>query len=525
MLVIYNARLYTLDPANPAASSILIDQGKIVALGDDLTKQLTGKIEKFDLEGRTVIPGLTDAHIHLEQYSLGLQKVNCETPTRSLCLERVAERASQTAPGEWILGHGWNQNEWEQGFGSAADLDAVTQQHPVYLTAKSLHAAWANSQALKLAGISAVTVDPAGGRIGRDVRGQPDGILYENAMGLVSAVIPEPSPEQVAEAIRAAQAELWRFGLTGVHDFDRRRCFISLQLLKDRGELRLRVLKSLPLEDLSHAIMLGLRTGFGDDMLRIGGVKAFADGALGPRTAAMLQPYEGEPDNRGMLLLDSEELFDYGKQAVDNGLSMAIHAIGDRANHEVLEAFTRLRQLESMREIAPLRHRIEHVQIIHPQDASRLAELGIFASMQPVHATSDMLMADRFWGDRARYSYAWRTQLQSGARLAFGSDAPVESPNPFWGLHAAITRRRGDGSPGTQGWYPEQRLSLLEALQAFTSGPAYLAKMENKLGKISPGYLADLIVLDRDLFSCEPEQIRDLRPVATMLAGEWVYLS
>lgn len=525
MLVIYNARLYTLDPAHPTASSILIDQGKVIALGDDITEHLTGKIEKLDLEGRTVIPGLTDAHIHLDQYSLGLQKVNCETATRSLCLERVAERASQTAPGEWILGHGWNQNEWEQGFGSAADLDAVTQQHPVYLTAKSLHAGWTNSLALKLAGISAATVDPAGGRIGRDVRGQPDGILFENAMGLVSAVIPEPNPEQVAEAIRAAQVKLWRFGLTGVHDFDRRRCFIALQHLRDRGELHLRVLKSLPLEDLSHAIMLGLRTGFGDDMLRIGGIKAFADGALGPRTAAMLQPYEGEPDNRGMLLLDCEELFDYGKQAVENGLSLAVHAIGDRANHEVLEAFTRLRQLESMRGIAPLRHRIEHVQIIHPQDASRLAELGIFASMQPVHATSDMLMADRFWGDRARFSYAWRTQLKAGTRLAFGSDAPVESPNPFWGMHAAITRRRRDGSPGTQGWYPEQKLSLEEALQAFTSGPAYLAKMENKLGKISPGYLADLIVVDTDLFSCKPEQIRDLHPVATMVAGEWVYQS
>ncbi len=325
---------------------MLIDGGKIIRVGEDLTENFPGKIEKFDLQGRTVIPGLTDAHIHLEQYSLGLQKIDCETPTISLCLERVAERASQTAPGEWILGHGWNQNEWQHGFGSVIDLDAVTLQHPVYLTAKSLHAGWASSLALKLAGVSAATVDPSGGKISRDSHGQPDGILYENAMGLISAVIPEPTPEQVAEAINTSQAELWRLGLTGVHDFDRRRCFIALQMLRDRDALNLRVLKSIPLEDLSHAIMIGLRTGFGDDMLRIGGVKAFADGALGPRTAAMLQPYEGEPDNRGMLLLDREELFDYGKQAVENGLSMAIHAIGDRANHEVLEAFTRIRNLE-----------------------------------------------------------------------------------------------------------------------------------------------------------------------------------
>jgi hypothetical protein len=260
-------------------------------------------------------------------------------------------------------------------------------------------------------------------------------------------------------------------------------------------------------------------------MLRIGGVKAFADGALGPRTAAMLQPYEGEPENRGMLLLDSEELYEHGKQAVENGLSMAVHAIGDRANHEVLEAFQQLREHETSLGISRLRHRIEHVQLIHPRDAGRLAELGVFASMQPLHATSDMLMADQFWGERGGYSYAWRTQLQAGASLAFGSDAPVESPNPFRGLHAAVTRMREDGSPGIQGWYPEQRLSLTEALHAYTSGPAYLAHMETKLGKLAPGYLADLIVLDVDPFSCEPQQIRDLRPVATMVDGKWVYQS
>ena len=525
MLLIENASFITLDPARPHANRLLIDQGRIISLDDAIEGHFYAKIDRLDLEGMTVIPGMTDAHIHLEQYSLGLQKVNCETRTREECIGRVAERAARTPPGNWILGHGWNQNDWEHGFGCAADLDAVTQQHPVYLTAKSLHAGWANSLALKLAGISASTPDPAGGRIGRDSNGQPDGILYESGMTLVSSAIPERSPEDVAEALKMSQEELWRFGLTGVHDFDRRRCFIALQQLRDRGDLHLRVLKSIPLEDLHHAITVGLRTGFGDDMLRIGGVKAFADGALGPRTAAMLQPYEGEPENRGMLLLDSEELYEHGKQAVENGLSMAVHAIGDRANHEVLEAFQQLREHETSLGISRLRHRIEHVQLIHPQDAGRLAELGVFASMQPLHATSDMLMADQFWGERGGYSYAWRTQLQAGASLAFGSDAPVESPNPFRGLHAAVTRMREDGSPGIQGWYPEQRLSLTEALHAYTSGPAYLAHMETKLGKLAPGYLADLIVLDVDPFSCEPQQIRDLRPVATMVDGKWVYQS
>jgi predicted amidohydrolase YtcJ len=329
-------------------------------------------------------------------------------------------------------------------------------------------------------------------------------------------------------------------GLTGVHDFDGSRCFAALQLLHQRGELQFRVVKSIPLIDLPHAAALGLRSGFGDDFLRIGSVKAFADGALGPRTAAMFQPYEnelgegGQPHaepNRGMLLLDAEELFEHGRLAVESGLSLAIHAIGDLANHEVLDAFAQLRDYEKKAALKtaasqsspPLRHRIEHVQLIHPGDAHRLAELGVIASMQPLHAPSDMLMADRFWGERAAFAYAWRTQLVQGATLAFGSDAPVESPNPFWGLHAAVTRRRFDGSPSPEGWYPAQRLTLLEALQAYSNGSAYAAGMEDRLGRLAPGCLADLLVLDEDPFRCDPERLHEICPAATMGAGAWVH--
>jgi len=314
-----------------------------------------------------------------------------------------------------------------------------------------------------------------------------------------------------------------------LHDFDRRRCFSALQILRQREELSLRVVKSIPLDDLPYAAALGLRSGFGDHYLRIGSVKAFADGALGPRTAAMLQPYEGETENRGLLLLDSEDLFERGRLAVDHGLSLAVHAIGDRANHEVLNAFKQLRQYEYSRHSAeisplfPLRHRIEHVQAIHPEDSSRLADLGIIASMQPIHATSDMLMADKYWGSRAAFAYAWRTQIMHGATLTFGSDAPVESPNPFWGLHAAVTRRRGDGSPAPEGWYPDQKLTISEALLGFTSGPAYAAYLENQLGRLAPGFLADLTILDNDPFHCEPEAIKEIRPLATMVGGKWVY--
>src|SRR5678816_3474578 len=252
-------------------------------------------------------------------------------------------------------------------------------------------------------------------------------------------------------------------GLTGVHDFDRRESFMALQQLHAQGKLKLRVLKNLPVELLDQAYELGLRSGFGDDLLRIGNIKAFMDGALGPHTAAMFQPYIGEEDNRGILNMDGEELFEYGRKAAQVGLAMTVHAIGDRANHEVLNAYEQLRNYEKENNLPARRHRIEHVQVIHPDDAPRLARLNVVASMQPIHATSDMLMADAYWGERSRLAYAMTTQLDQGARLALGSDAPVESPNPFLGLRAAVTRRRPDGSPSADGWYPAQKLTMAQA--------------------------------------------------------------
>lgn len=523
MKLLFNAKIYSLDELHPSDSAILIDGDRVRALGNEVGSllELGRKIDEVDLEGRAVIPGLTDAHIHLGQYATGLQKIDCETSTLDECLRRVAERVRNTPTDEWILGHGWNQNDWGGYFPAAADLDRVAPEHPAYLTAKSLHCAWVNTQALRRAGITAETTDPPDGVIGRDELGRPGGILFESADAFVSRLIPEPSVDQIVQAIHIAQPELWRMGLTGLHDFDGRDNFRALQILHERGELGLRVVKSIPFDILPAAIEVGLRTGFGDDILRIGSVKLFADGALGPRTAAMLQPYAGDPKNRGMLMLDAEELFDRGRPAVENGLSLAVHAIGDRANHEVLNGFNQLRKLER-KPYNPLRHRIEHVQLLHTMDVARLAALGVIASMQPIHATSDMHMADRYWGDRSALSYAWRTQLGEGATLAFGSDAPVESPNPFWGIHAAVTRRRADGSPGPDGWYPAQRLTVLEALRAYTRGAAYAAGMENRLGRLAPGYLADLLVLDMDPFTCEVEQLRHIHPLATMVAGEWV---
>lgn len=537
MKLLYNANIHTFDPSNPRASAILIAGGRIIAVGDKsmLESLAHGKIEKQDMKGATILPGLTDAHIHIQHYALGLSKVDCETKTKEECLRRVGERAKTLKPGEWVLGHGWNQNEWKQpsppaplpegeggGFPTAEELDAVSPHNPVYLTAKSLHAAWANTSALKLAGITDSTPDPKDGAIQRDANGRATGILLETAMGLVNAAVPESSIPEIAEAIEKAQPILWRMGITGIHDFDRRESFMALQKLRAENKLRLRVCKNIPVESVEQANDLGLRTGFGDEWLWLGSVKAFMDGALGPRTAAMIEPYEGEPHNKGILNMDGEELFEHARKAADVGLSMTVHAIGDKANHEVLNAFEQLRNYETQNNLPHLRHRIEHVQVIHPDDAPRLAALNVIASMQPIHATSDMHAADRYWGARAKFSYAWRDQLNFGAPLAFGSDAPVESPNPFWGIYAAVTRKRADASASEEGWYPDQALTLEEAFSAYTLGAAYAANAEHRLGKLAENYHADLIVLDADPFEIAPQDLLTLSANSVMISGDWV---
>lgn len=524
MKVIYNARIYTLDKNKPSASCIVIDHGKIIAIGnEDILSEFEGRAKKEDMGGKIILPGLTDAHVHLKYYSLSLQKIDCETPTKEECLQRVKERAQKTKPGEWILGHGWNQNVWN-GWPSSEELNVIAPNNPVYLTAKSLHAGWANTSALKLANITDTTPDPKDGKIQRDAHGRATGILLETAMQLLSDAVPNISINETADAIEKAQPILWKMGLTGVHDFDRRDCFMALQSLHAQGKLKLRITKNIPVELVNQANELGLRTGFGDDFLRIGSVKAFMDGALGPHTAAMFQSYEDEAENRGILNMDGEQLFEYARKAADVGLGMTVHAIGDKANHEVLNAYEQLRTYEKENHLPHLRHRIEHVQVIHPQDAPRLAQLDIIASMQPIHATSDMLMADQFWGEeRSRLAYAWRAQLNHGARLALGSDAPVESPNPFLGIHAAVTRRRADGTPDTQGWRPEQKLTMQEAIEGFTLGSAYAGYSENRMGQLTENYLADLIVLEKDPFTCDPNELLKMQSYATMVNGEWVW--
>jgi predicted amidohydrolase YtcJ len=520
-LVLFNGHFHTLDAQMPYATAVAIRDEQIVYVGDDATarEMLRPGGEVVDLKGRCVTPGLTDAHLHFSWFALGLQSVDVETPTLDEALARVGERAKIATPGAWITGWGWNHNLWGD-LPTAADLDHVAPNHPVALEAKSGHAVWVNSRALELAGVTASTPDPLSGQIVRDAHGQPTGILLEDAIDLITQVKPEPTPEELAELMRAAFPVAHRAGLTGIHDFDGPAAFAAFQLLRctqrqQRGQLGLRVVKSIPREKLSQAIDLGLRSGFGDEWLRIGSVKLFADGALGPQTASMLEPFEGS-DNRGIATLTGTEMADNVRRANAAGLSCAIHAIGDRACRTVLDVYEEVGSRE-------LRNRIEHVQLLHPQDYARLGKLGVIASMQPTHATSDMLMADKYWGKRSAGAYAWRTQLNAGAVLAFGSDCPVEKIDPLMGIHAAVTRRRADGGPGPEGWYPEQRLTVEEAVRAFTWGAAYAAGQEDRLGSITPGKLADFTVFDRDIFGIEPMEILNTHVDATIIGGQFVW--
>jgi predicted amidohydrolase YtcJ len=527
LLILYNGNIRTSAGAGSSVSALAIQSGRVSAAGtNDQVLSLAGKgDQKQDLHGKTIWPGLVDAHIHLDHYARSLNFIDCELAERANVLRRVADRARLAQAGEWIRGHGWNQNLWPDGFGARQELDAAAPNHPVYLTAKSLHASWANSAALQQAGIDSSTPDPHGGQILHGPDGSPTGILLESAMNLVEQVIPRPNPAQLSQLIARAQSNLWKVGLTGVHDFDGPACFQALQLLQEHGQLKLRVVKSIPVDFLDMAVRLGLHSGFGNEFLRFGGVKCFSDGALGPRTAAMIDPYEGEPQLRGSLLMSEDDVLEIGRLAGQAGLSLAIHAIGDLANRTMLNGYARLRAFEQDSGRPALRHRMEHVQILHPADFNRLADLNIIASVQPIHATSDRLMADRHWGSRSTGAYPYRTLLESGAAVVFGSDAPVEPPNPFLGLHAAVTRRRADGSPGPDGWIPAQRVSLAQALAAYTLGPAFAAGLEDQTGRLEPGCLADLIVLQSDPFNDSPDLLHTICPLATMVGGEWVWQS
>jgi predicted amidohydrolase YtcJ len=549
--ILFNGKLWTQDPRFPDATAVAVQAGRIVAVGGDAEiLALAGpEMQAIDLGGRRVLPGLTDAHFHFQGWAMARRNLMLAGLPSLQAVQEALGRAAQAIPAgssQWIKGQGWNETDWpEPRLLTRHDLDAVAADHPVILWRSDLHLATANTLALRLAGITTNTPDPPAGVIDRDVAGQPTGVLRDQAMEFVDAVLPQPGTAEIDAAMRDAIAEAHRLGLTGVHDFrigdaaESRGAFQAWQRLHAAGDLRLRVWMMFDGTLLDEASALGLRSGFGDDRLRIGGAKYFADGSLGARTAWMLAPYAD--GGSGLPVIPMAALAGAIERGAAAGLPVGIHAIGDRAVRELLDVFSEVLPRVARSETghskqpplpidnyqltivnSPLPHRIEHVQHSHPDDLRRLGSLGLVASVQPIHLVDDMALVERAIGERGRWAYALRTLLEGGAVLALGSDCPVASPNPFWGIHAAVTRQRRDGTPAG-GWYPEERLTVAEAVAGYTLGPAYASGQLERLGSITPGKLADLVVLDRDIFAVRPGEIAGTQPVLTIFDGEIVY--
>jgi predicted amidohydrolase YtcJ len=526
-LAAVDGRNSTLDPTVPQVEALLAVDGTIERVGTtaEIREALEAlrslaEVDVLDLAGQRALPGLTDSHIHFVSYGLNLERIELTgAPSLDIVKQRVGAAAQSATAGEWVRGWGWDHSLWpEPRFPDRASLDEVAPHVPVALRRKDGHMTWLNSAALAAAGITDATPDPAGGRIGRDAHGHPDGLLFENAQELAHRTMPQVSPSQADRAARRAQTELHRVGVTGIHVPEGAFAFRALQTLDHAGDLALRVTMMLTHEGLSEAIETGVTSGFGSAFLRAGPVKLFADGSLGSETAAMLAPFEGS-ENAGMLILSEDEVAGAVERAAGAGLACAIHAIGDRANRIVLDAFERTRDAWAPR---GLRQRIEHVQILHPDDVPRLGALGVIASVQPIHTTQDMDLVDGLWGARGRYAYAFRSLLDTGAHVAFGSDAPVETPDPLAGVYAAVTRRRADGRPAG-GWFPEERIGIQEALAAYTAGAAYAAGLERMSGRLAPGCWADITVLTEDVVTGPPEAILGARVACTVVDGRIVY--
>ena len=520
---IHNVTGYTSTADGMHEFSVLVfdADGRVVATGDDALLAGIPEDQRIDGNGKFVLPGLTDAHAHV--YSQGFLGVSLNllgAPSVEAAVQRIAEHAAARRTG-WILGRGWNQVLWPvKEFPTAADIDAVVADRPVWLSRIDGHAAWANTKALAIAGIDADTPDPVGGKIIRDESGNATGVLIDTAMALVEEHIPEPTRSEMREAYANAIDSLLALGITGVHDAGISKTDAEVYMsMADDGDLDMRIYAMLSDTGPNLDAFAEPIRGYGNDRLDIAAVKIYADGALGSRGAAMVEPYDDDPENRGLPFHTQQQLNGYVLKANRKGFQVGVHAIGDLGNRMVLDAFERAQDGEP----SPLRNRVEHAQIIALEDIPRFSELGVIASMQPVHATSDMNMAeDRVGPDRIRGGYAWRRLLDSGAVIASGSDFPVELPNPFHGLYAAVTRQDRAGMP-EDGWYPDQAISRAEALHSYTLAAAYAAHQEDRLGSLEPGKWADFIVVDRDYFEIPAAEIDDIRVLQTWVGGRLVY--
>jgi predicted amidohydrolase YtcJ len=521
-LVVHNVRVYT-----PVASQIrtfggfVVENGKVTKMLDiGESPPALSNAHRLDGGGKTVLPGLIDAHGHV--LALGQQQLQVDlrgTKSAQLAIDRVRAFAVANPNDRWIIGNGWNQVLWPgKQFPTAKQLDAAIADRPASLARVDGHAIWVNSVALKAAGITRATQDPPGGQIIRDSSGEATGVLVDAATALIEKHIPAPTDDELRKALRVATQELARVGLTGVHDAGiDMRTYDAYRALGTAKQLPIRIYAMLAdAKDARPIIEQGPKTDQFDDRLQLRAVKAWVDGALGSRGASMLEDYSDQPHHRGLTLYTAEQIKELGALTARHGWQLNIHAIGDAGNRLALDTFE---QQFTAAQRQALRPRVEHAQVIALQDIPRFAKLGVIASMQPTHATSDMNMAeDRVGARRIKGAYAWRTLLNSGARLAFGSDFPVELPNPFLGLYAAVTRQDRDGHP-PGGWLPDQKLTREEALRLFTIDAAYAARMEDQVGSLEPGKWADFILLDRDYFKVPESEIDDIKVEATYVAA------
>ena len=528
-LLVDNVNGYTLDSHGKLQhfQALLVDQGKVVATGShaELASR-AGDAKVIDGHGKTLLPGLIDAHGHVLE--LGYARNNVDLAgTKSLdeALAKVKAYAAAHPEAKWILGSGWNQEIWKLGrFPTAKELDTAVADRPVWLSRVDGHAGWANSAAIKLAGVDKASKDPNGGRIERDAGGNPTGVFVDGATALIDAKVPPPTAQQKAAALDTALAEMASVGLTGVGDAGIDLANYELyRQYADQHKLTARIYAMIrgTGDDFDTISKDGPLIGYGNDFLTVRAVKLFADGALGSRGAAMLAPYSDDPHNRGLLFLKPAELTAEIGKALGKGYQVAIHAIGDHANREVLDSYAAAYKTHP--DGIARRNRVEHAQIVSLKDIPRFVPLQLIASMQPTHATSDMNMAeDRIGHERIKGAYAWQRFLKQGTIVAGGSDFPVESPNPFYGLYSAITREDHAGQP-PGGWYPDQDMTPAEALRAFTLDAAYAEHAEKTLGTLEPGKWADFILIDHDIFKDPASKIWNTKVLQTWVGGKQVY--
>jgi predicted amidohydrolase YtcJ len=525
-LALINGVIYTGDSKQPRVEALAARGETIIATGTtaEIRKLMGASTQVIDLHGGFAMPGFNDAHLHLGSGGQAKLAVDLEgAKSIGEVQQRVRARVAITKPGEWVTGSGWDHTLWNPpNFPTRQDLDAISGDHPMFFSHISGHVGVANSKALELAGITASTPNPSGGKIEHDGKGEPDGMLEEDsAMSLVTRKIPAATPAQRRHGIELAMQEATANGLTSIQDYSSWNDFLTYRELKQEGKLTVRVTEwltfELPLAQLEEMRREG---GTADPWLKTGALKGFMDGALGSTTAALLAPYSDDPKSSGILRVKPAELNRMSIERDRAGFQLAFHAIGDRANRVALDAFAAVLAANGPRD---RRDRIEHAQIVAPEDFARYASLHVVASMQPSHQTTDMRWAERRLGpERIKGAYAWHTMLSLGVPLAFGTDYPVEVINPMRGLHACVTRELPEGGPAG-GWQPQEKISMAECIHAYTSGAAYAEFEEAKKGRLVPGQFADIVVLSDDVTKAPSAGLFRVHVLRTIAGGRTVY--